>query len=125
MSLFLPPGGIGVRVDRHVYSGYTAPSSYDSLLGKILVWGEDRAEAIARMRRALAECIIIGPRDDHSLSAADPGAPAFVDAELDTGFLPRHMDDLLTAALGGPLGAPDPSSPAPRVAVPAQAGESA
>jgi acetyl-CoA carboxylase, biotin carboxylase subunit len=125
INLFLPPGGIGVRVDSHVYSGYTVPSSYDSLLGKILVWGEDRAEAIARMRRALAECIITGPVTTIPFQQQILAHRAFVDAELDTGFLPRHMDDLLMAALGGPLGAPDPSSPAPRVAAPAPGGESA
>ena len=61
IELYLPPGGPGVRVDSHLYSGYTAPSNYDSLLGKIMTWGGDRNEAIRRMRRALVETIIIGP----------------------------------------------------------------
>jgi acetyl-CoA carboxylase biotin carboxylase subunit len=60
VDLFLPPGGPGVRVDSHMYSGYAIPSHYDSLLAKIIVWGADRAEAIARMRRALSECVISG-----------------------------------------------------------------
>lgn len=60
IDLFLPPGGPGVRIDSHVYSSYVVPSNYDSLLGKVIVWGADRAEAIARMRRALDECIITG-----------------------------------------------------------------
>jgi acetyl-CoA carboxylase biotin carboxylase subunit len=60
VDLFLPPGGPGVRVDSHLYSGYAIPSHYDSLLAKVVVWGADRAEAIARMRRALDECVISG-----------------------------------------------------------------
>jgi acetyl-CoA carboxylase, biotin carboxylase subunit len=61
IELYLPPGGPGVRVDSHLYSGYTAPSNYDSLLGKIMSWAGDRTEAIQRMRRALIETVIIGP----------------------------------------------------------------
>ncbi|HEX9990957.1 MAG TPA: acetyl-CoA carboxylase biotin carboxylase subunit [Chloroflexia bacterium] len=60
IELFLAPGGPGVRVDSHLYSGYVAPSNYDSLLGKLMTWGKDRHEAIARMKRALKECIIVG-----------------------------------------------------------------
>jgi acetyl-CoA carboxylase biotin carboxylase subunit len=61
IELYVPPGGPGVRVDSHLYSGYTAPSNYDSLLAKIMTWGIDRNEAIDRMRRALVETVIIGP----------------------------------------------------------------
>ena len=60
VRLFVPPGGPGVRVDSHLYSGYTMPANYDSLLGKLLTWGADRDEAIARMRRALIETVIVG-----------------------------------------------------------------
>jgi acetyl-CoA carboxylase biotin carboxylase subunit len=118
IDLFLPPGGIGVRVDSHVYSGYRVPASYDSLLGKILVWGEDRTEAIARMRRALAECIVIGPVTTVAFQQQILAHPAFVKGDLDTGFLVRHMDDLVTAATGKPAGAPDPASPGPRIPAP-------
>src|SRR4029079_473935 len=60
IDLFLPPGGPGTRIDSHLDSGYVVPSLYDSLLGKIIVWGNDRNEAISRMWRALDECIITG-----------------------------------------------------------------
>ncbi|MGA7731586.1 MAG: acetyl-CoA carboxylase biotin carboxylase subunit [Chloroflexia bacterium] len=60
IELYLSPGGPGVRVDSHLYSGYTAPSNYDSLLGKVMTWGNNRDEAIRRMRRALVETVIIG-----------------------------------------------------------------
>jgi acetyl-CoA carboxylase, biotin carboxylase subunit len=57
---YLPPGGPGVRVDSHLYSGYEIPPHYDSLLAKLIVWAETRNEAIARMQRALDEFIIDG-----------------------------------------------------------------
>ncbi len=54
------PGGPGVRVDTHVYSDYLVPPNYDSLLAKVITHGKDRTEAVARMRRALAECVFEG-----------------------------------------------------------------
>src|SRR5256884_1933472 len=55
-----PPGGPGVRVDTHIYDGYTVPPYYDSLLAKVVVHGNTRAEALARMRQALDSFIIEG-----------------------------------------------------------------
>ena len=60
VSEYLAPGGPGVRVESHLYTGYTVPMYYDSLLAKLLTWGRDRPEAIARMERALAEFRIEG-----------------------------------------------------------------
>ena len=57
---WLPPGGPGVRVDSHVYTGYDIPPFYDSLIGKLIVWGRDRSSAITRMKRALNECAVTG-----------------------------------------------------------------
>ncbi len=57
---WLPPGGPGVRIDSHVYTGYEIPPFYDSLIGKVIVWGVDRDHAIRRMRRALSECAVTG-----------------------------------------------------------------
>jgi len=54
------PGGFGVRFDTHIYQGYKIPPYYDSLIGKLIVWGETREEAISRGRRALSELIIEG-----------------------------------------------------------------
>jgi len=56
----LIPGGFGVRVDTHIYEGYNIPVYYDSLLSKLIVWGENREEAIRRGRRALSEFVIEG-----------------------------------------------------------------
>ncbi len=57
---WLPPGGPGVRVDSHVYTGYDIPPFYDSLIGKLIVWGDNREAALKRMKRALNECAITG-----------------------------------------------------------------
>jgi acetyl-CoA carboxylase biotin carboxylase subunit len=60
IAYYHPPGGLGVRVDSAVYAGYTIPSSYDSLVGKLIVHGRNRNEALMRLRRALDEFIIDG-----------------------------------------------------------------
>ncbi|HEY9645513.1 MAG TPA: acetyl-CoA carboxylase biotin carboxylase subunit [Chroococcidiopsis sp.] len=60
ISAYLPPGGPGVRMDSHVYTDYEIPPYYDSLIGKLIVWGPDRPAALRRMRRALRECAITG-----------------------------------------------------------------
>ncbi len=60
VSVFHPPGGPGIRLDSHLYSGYTVPSQYDSLIGKLIAHGQDRDTAIARMRTALSEIVIDG-----------------------------------------------------------------
>src|SRR5450756_2109487 len=60
ISAYLAPGGVGVRIDSHMYPGYEVPSYYDSLLGKLCVWGPDRATAIARADAALRELLVDG-----------------------------------------------------------------
>jgi acetyl-CoA carboxylase biotin carboxylase subunit len=60
IEVFNPPGGFGVRNDSHAYSGYLVPPHYDSLIAKLIVWGESRGEAINRARRALDEYIVVG-----------------------------------------------------------------
>ncbi len=60
ISGYLAPGGPGVRMDSHVYTDYEIPPYYDSLIGKLIVWGPDRPAAIKRMKRALRECAITG-----------------------------------------------------------------
>ena len=60
VNLFHPPGGPGIRLDSHLYSGYKVPPNYDSLIGKLIAHGQDRSSAIARMRTALDEIVIDG-----------------------------------------------------------------
>ncbi len=64
---FHAPGGNGVRVDSHLYSGYSVPPNYDSLLGKVITYGADRDEALARMRNALDELIVDGIKTNTEL----------------------------------------------------------
>ena len=54
------PGGNGVRVDSHIYNGYSVPPNYDSLIGKVITYGRDRDSALSRMRNALDEMVIDG-----------------------------------------------------------------
>jgi acetyl-CoA carboxylase biotin carboxylase subunit len=60
LSTFLPPSGPGIRVDTHCFEGYEVPPYYDSLLAKVIAWGRDRPEAVARMQRALDEFTVVG-----------------------------------------------------------------
>ncbi len=87
IELYLPPGGPGVRVDSHLYSGYTAPSNYDSLLGKVMTWGRDRDEAIKRMRRALVETVIIGPPTTIPFHQEIMEDERFVDGDVHTSLV--------------------------------------
>jgi acetyl-CoA carboxylase biotin carboxylase subunit len=67
ISYYHAPGGNGVRVDSHVYTGYTVPPFYDSLLGKLITWGPDRETALARMRNALDEIVVEGIKTNITL----------------------------------------------------------
>ncbi|MCB1638081.1 MAG: acetyl-CoA carboxylase biotin carboxylase subunit, partial [Thiothrix sp.] len=60
ITRYHPPGGLGVRVDTHIYADYTVPPYYDSMIGKLIVHGEDRETAINRMNGALTEMLIEG-----------------------------------------------------------------
>ncbi len=60
INLYHPPGGLGVRIDSHIYTGYVVPPHYDSLIGKLITYADDRQSAIIRMRNALDEFIIDG-----------------------------------------------------------------
>ena len=83
------PGGPGVRVDTHAYAGYTIPPYYDSLLAKLIVRGQDRAEALSRMRRALQEFIIQGVKTTIPFHLRVMDHPDFVKGAVSTNFLER------------------------------------
>lgn len=91
IKLFLPPGGIGVRVDSYIYPGYTVPPYYDSLLGKLIVWGHDRKEAIARALRALDEFVIDGVKTTIPFHVDVLQHPRFVSGDFDTHFVDKYM----------------------------------
>ncbi|HEX2194896.1 MAG TPA: acetyl-CoA carboxylase biotin carboxylase subunit [Candidatus Limnocylindria bacterium] len=83
------PAGPGVRVDTHIYAGYEVPPFYDSLLAKLIVWGEDRPSAVARARRALAEFQVEGVRTNLPFHRGIIHTDAFLDAEVSTNLLDR------------------------------------
>ena len=81
------PGGLGVRFDAAVYQGYTVPPYYDSMIAKLIVSGRHRAEAITRMRRALAEFIIEGIDCNVDFQMALTGCKAFIEGDYTNTFL--------------------------------------
>ncbi len=85
------PGGLGVRVDTHVYCGYDVPPYYDSMLAKIIVWAEDRDAAIARMQRALDEVEITGIKTDLEYHRRIFADALFRKGDLNTKFLATHL----------------------------------
>jgi acetyl-CoA carboxylase biotin carboxylase subunit len=88
---YVAPGGPGVRVDSHVYPGYKIPPYYDSLVSKLIVWGADREEAIARMKRALNEYAVTGIKTTIPFHVKLMDNPHFIDGkEVYTDFIARH-----------------------------------
>jgi len=85
------PGGLGVRVDTQIYSGYTVPPFYDSNLAKVIVWAPDRERAIARMRRCLDEVVAEGVPTNLPLLKQILDDPRYRRNEISTAFLPRLM----------------------------------
>jgi acetyl-CoA carboxylase biotin carboxylase subunit len=96
------PGGPGVRVDSHIYAGYRIPSHYDSLIAKVITWGDDRAEAIARMRRALGETLIEGIPTTISFQLRVLSTPAFIQGKIDTSFVATLMNPPVEAPVAVP-----------------------
>jgi acetyl-CoA carboxylase biotin carboxylase subunit len=95
VSEYLPPGGPGVRVDSHLFTGYSIPPHYDSLLAKLIVWAPTREAAIARGQRALAEFVLEGvpttiPFHQQLLSNA-----RFLSGDTYTNFLAEHAAELV------------------------------
>ncbi len=90
---WLPPGGPGVRVDSHVYTGYEITPFYDSLIGKLIVWGVDRDHAIKRLHRALSECAVTGIPTTIDFHLALLDRPEFQRGEVWTKFVEEEMLD--------------------------------
>jgi acetyl-CoA carboxylase biotin carboxylase subunit len=86
-----PPGGPGIRVDSHVYSGYTVPPNYDSMVGKLIAHGENRNVAIARMKNALAELVVDGIKTNTALHQEILSHSAFQEGGLDIHYLERRL----------------------------------
>jgi acetyl-CoA carboxylase biotin carboxylase subunit len=88
---YLPPGGPGVRMDSHVYTDYEIPPYYDSLIGKLIVWGIDRPTAIERMKRALRECAITGVITTIGFHQKILATPEVLEGEVYTNFVEQMM----------------------------------
>ncbi len=88
------PGGNGVRVDTHIYNDYRVPANYDSMLMKLIVYGKDREEAIAKMRSALGELIIEGIDTNLDFQYEILSNPVYQDGhEIDTDFIPNYFPE--------------------------------
>ena len=86
---YLPPGGPGVRMDSHLYAGYEVPPYYDSLLGKLIVWGPTREIAIARSRVALDDLLVEGVVTNVAIHKALLASETFLDGKMTTNLLDR------------------------------------
>lgn len=102
IKTFHPPGGPGVRLDTHVYTGYKVPPHYDSLLAKLIVFGNDRMEAIARARNALGSFVIEGVHTTIPFLAEVVRDERFIRGEIDTSFLERFMAERTMSKGGAP-----------------------
>jgi len=87
-----PPGGPGVRVDTHIYGGYKVPPYYDSMIGKLIVHGDSRELAIARMSMALSEIVIEGIKTNIPLHQKIIGDAAFIAGGTDIHYLEHKLD---------------------------------
>jgi acetyl-CoA carboxylase biotin carboxylase subunit len=93
IDLWYAPGGKGVRVDTHVYSGYTVPPYYDSMIAKLIVTAATREIAIARMKRALSEFMIRGIKTTIPFQQEILNHPDFVNGTYDIGWVGRYLEE--------------------------------
>jgi acetyl-CoA carboxylase biotin carboxylase subunit len=92
-----PPGGLGVRLDSAIYAGYAIPPYYDSLIGKLIVHGRDRAECLMRLRRALDEMVITGVETTIPLFRELMTEPEFINGDYSIHWLEKHLKALEAA----------------------------
>ena len=93
LKLFVPAGGPNVRMDTHAYTGYTIPPYYDSLVGKLIVWGHDRAEALAVCNRAVSETVVDGIKTTLPFQQKILKHKNFIEGKYDTGFVERILQE--------------------------------
>ncbi len=92
ITAYHAPGGIGVRVDSHIYNGYSVPPHYDSMIGKLITYGEDRDTAIARMHTALDEMVIEGIRNNIDLHRDIIRDANFIAGGANIHYLEKKLD---------------------------------
>ena len=86
------PGGPGIRVDSHVYNGYKVPPHYDSMVGKLIAYGEDRSSALARMRNALREAVVTGIQTNIPLHQRIMDDPGFIEGGKNIHYLEKQLE---------------------------------
>ncbi|HEC14772.1 MAG TPA: acetyl-CoA carboxylase biotin carboxylase subunit [Rhodospirillales bacterium] len=91
IGVYHPPGGLGVRVDSGLYSGYTVPSHYDSMIAKLIVHGTNRNECLMRLRRALSEYVVDGLDTTIPLHQRLTAAPDFINGDYDIHWLEKFV----------------------------------
>ncbi|KAG6467279.1 hypothetical protein ZIOFF_074889 [Zingiber officinale] len=99
ITSYLPSGGPFVRMDSHVYPGYVVPPSYDSLLGKLIVWAPTRERAIERMKRALCDTMITGVPTTIEYHKLILDIEDFRNGKVDTAFIPKHENELAAVSI--------------------------
>ena len=93
VTVYCPPGGFGVRLDSAVYSGYHISPYYDSMIGKLVVWGRNREEAVSRMRRSLKEFIIEGVNTTIPFHLLVLENEQFLNGNVYTNFIRKHIEE--------------------------------
>ena len=91
IEMYHAPGGPGIRMDTHIYNGYRVPPYYDSMIGKLIAYGETRASALARMRVALNEIVIEGIKSNVPLQLDIITDPAFMAGGTDIHYLEKKL----------------------------------
>ncbi len=97
--LILPTAQEGVRIDGGVVEGDTVTIFYDPMIAKLIVHGEDRPAALARLREALAACEVVGPKSNVEFLEKLIRHPVVVEGRIDTGYLDKHLDEVMPVAL--------------------------
>lgn len=93
---YIAPGGFGVRVDSHVYTGYKIPPYYDSMIGKLVCWGKTREDARKRMLRALNEYLILGVKTTIDFHKKILSNENFISGDFDTSFIEKYFSEVKT-----------------------------
>ena len=88
------PGGKGIRIDSAIYSGYTIPPYYDSMVAKLIVWAKNRGEAVRKMKSALGEIIIEGIDTNVDYQFEILNHPAYLSGDIDIEFIMDHEKEL-------------------------------
>lgn len=92
ITKWVAPGGANVRIDTHAYAGYVVPMFYDSMIGKLIVWGEDRSRAIAKMKRSLREFCIEGIKTTIPFHLKMMDNVDFKNSKIHTKYLEQNME---------------------------------